>query len=703
MLYASSAVSWGRGEGRKAAGLNLLAELTAARARLVVGIFAAILVVAAVSAPRLFELVEPFDISDPDSETERAYSAYEQATGEQAEAEVVVLVESGDGRAAAVAESLRTVPAVARVLGAEEVPELRAPTGDQELVIAILTADANRVEAGEEVVQRLGGRDRVTPGGVVVAAYELGEKTERDTREIELYAAPVLLLLCLLVFRTVVAALLPILVAAISITLSFALLRLIAAEFSVDLFSLQVVTGLGVGLAVDYSLFLIARFRTELASSGDPVFAHRRAMQTAGRAIAFSALTIAAALAALIVFPNPFLRSTGVAGALISLSCGLTALTLLPAVLALLGGRINRGGVAGVGTSVGLREDPPKFWQRLPRLVLARPLPIAALAAALMVAIALPGLDSRLTTPDARELPEGSGPKLVAETAAAEFPALPETRLLALLPRGANSGPAAAALGAHEAVSEVLPPERLSDGRTLLRVHSELDPLSAAAEALVADLRDGRLPAGSLLGGRASELVDQRASIGGAAPAAIALVVLATLALLVTMLRAIPLPLIALVLNALTVGASYGIMVAVFGSETLAGLVGTSPPEGISISVPILTFAVVFGLSTDYGIFLLSRIREARDQGLDDRAAIAEGLRRTGRLITAAAVIFSVAVGAFVFSDLVIVKESAVAISIAVLLDATVIRTFLLPSLLVLLGSRAWWWPSRSRPAQSAR
>lgn len=693
--------------------MRSLAELTYLRAGVIVAAAVVALLVAAPLAAGVFEQTKPFDISDPDSEVQRAYAAYEEATGAQSEPEVLLLVEPGPDSSitastAEAAERLGAVEGIAGVVGPDERRELLAADDGVALVVGFLEAGESRADAGERVADAFTGDPEVKAGGTSVAAFQISEQSEDDTRRIELYAAPVLLLLLLAVFRSLVAAALPLLLSGISILITFAALNGIARVVDVDLFALQVVTGLGVGLAIDYSLFILARYRNELRAGGDYAAAQTRTMQTAGRTVAFSALTVAAALAALILFPNQFLRSTGIAGALVALLSGGAALVVLPALLALLGPRVDPGFASAPST--GPARDPlsdgSTFWRTAARRVLARPLPVATLALALLLAMGSPAADGAVTTPDARVLPEGETSKQVGDAASTGFPALSLTRLSVFIPAAAEPSAvrdAREALAAEPGVADVSSRQELGDGSGEVVVRAGLDPLSDPAQDLVETTRAQAWPAGTLVGGRAAELADQRASIESGAIPVVAVVVLTNLLLVLLTVRSLVLPLVAISLNALTVLASYGLMVALFENSTTAELLGTSAQDGIDISVPILAFAVVFGLSTDYGIFLFTRIAEARRNGMSDEDAIAEGISRTGQLITSAAVIFSVAVGAFAFSDLVIVKEFAVAVSIAVLLDATLVRGLLVPSLLGMLGARAWRWPGKPSPTRRDR
>lgn len=671
--------------------MSAVARVTYLRAAAVLVATSVLLVAAALVAADVFDRVAPFDISDPGSEVERAYAQIEDATGRSADPEVILLVEPGADATAAVA-ALSGVAGIESVAGPADEPTLAAADG-RALVVAFLDPGANRVEVGEAAERAVAGLPGVEAGGTAVAAHQVGVRSERDSRRIELLAAPVLFILLLIVFRTLVAALLPLLIAGVTIVFTFAALRLLTGLTQIDLFSLQVVTGLGVGLAIDYSLFVVARYREEIGGTGDIDYrlAHRRTLQTAGRTVSFSALTVAASLAALTVFPQPFLHSTGLAGALTALFAGLTSLLALPAALSLLGPSINRFAVrrdplhAGVGARSGL-------WRRLPAIVCRVPLVSIIVGGAAMLLLAAQTLGVGLTTPDARELPAADSARVVEAGIAESFPALPNMVLHGIVaaPRSDELGEIVDRLEALDAVTAVKPPRPLGEGSLALRVDSEADPLSDAGQDLLAAVR-AVLPAGWLVGGRAAELADQRASIGDHAPTAIVVLLVTNLLLVAAMTRSLLLPLLAVAMNLLAVGAALGAMSALFSSGWSAGILGTDAVMGIDISVPVLAFSVAFGLSTDYGIFLLSRIREARASAGSEREAIIDGVAASGRLISASAVLFAVAVGAFALSDLVIIKEFAITIAIAVLLDASVVRGLLIPASLRLLGRAAWW------------
>lgn len=682
--------------------MRALARLTYLRAEIVLFVAAAVLAGAAYLASGVFERVQPFDISDPDSEVVEASEAFEARAGRTAEPGVLLLVTTGGTGTAPsrVAAELNAVPGIASVAQTGPGRALVSADGERSLVLGYLDPGAVRVDVGEAVVEQFGTTPGVLAGGTAVSAYQVGLRSENDTRELELYALPVLLLLLLVVFRTVVAATLPLVVAGFSILLTFAALRLLTEVIPIDLFALQTVTGLGVGLAIDYSLFILARYRQEAQPGESYAEAHVRVLMTAGRTVAFSSLTVAAALIALVAFPQPFLNSTGIAGALTAIFAGMTALFVLPAILALLGPSVNRFAIRA-DAAVAEPAKGEGFWRRLPRFVCKRRVPVLVAGAAIMLALSSQALGMELKTPDASELPREESARTVADSLS-DFPSLRPTRLFAIVPAdGLDEGELGAAVKAIPGVASVGFPEPLDPGSALVLVSAEVDPLSTQGQDLVAAVRDG-LPDGSLVGGRAAEQADQRAGIFDYAPLAIAIVLITNLVLLVAMTRSLLLPLIALLVNLLTVAASLGVLALAFTTEWGAALLGTDVQSGIDLSVPVIAFAVGFGLSTDYGIFLFARIREERARARSEEEAIIEGVAATGHLISASAALLTVAVGAFIFSDLVIVKQFAVAIAVAVLLDATVVRGLLIPATLRMLGRRIWW-PDRTPPGIEGR
>jgi uncharacterized membrane protein YdfJ with MMPL/SSD domain len=546
------------------------------------------------------------------------------------------------------------------------------------------------------VRDRFAGVRGVVVGGTAVTVDELTQTTQDDLRRIELYALPILLLLSLLVFRGLVAALLPVVVGALSILLSLLLLNLLTNVMDIDTFAINIVTGLGLGLAIDYSLFLVTRFREELGRARSMEVAGGKSVEQAvaettaaiGPMIVFSGLTVAVSLISLCIFPQRFLYSIGIGGALVALSSAAVCLLLLPAVLALLGERVN-------ALAPRRLQGPPseRRWHRLARFVLSYPISVTVVAASLMVFAGLPFLRVELTQANAQILPSDASAYEVQRVVSSRFTADPADRMVLVYRNPAAADFAREKLIPDQAVVDVEGPRR--EGPGLYRLDAELGPngYSDAAVNSLKRARSSNWGDRALIGGPPAELTDERHSLSSHLPLALTFILVSTAILLFVMTGSVVLPFVALAMNTLTVSVAFGVLVLIFQDGRLEGLLNYVSPGGLDTSMPILLFAVIFGLSTDYGVFLLQRIAEARRHNDSEEAAIAEGVARSGRSITAAALLFAVAMGAFAFSDLVYVKEVAVGAAVAVLVDATIVRAFLFPAVLRLLGSAAWWAP----------
>jgi RND superfamily putative drug exporter len=479
--------------------------------------------------------------------------------------------------------------------------------------------------------------------------------------------------------------------------LTFLGLTIASGPIDISVFALNLVTGLGLGLAIDYSLFIVSRYREELAAHGPGVTALRNTLNTAGRTVLFSSLTVAAALASLLVFPQKFLYSMGLGGVLVALSAAAVALIVLPAVLALLGNRINSLAPRRLRRAVDadVRSTESGFWYRLAHLIMRRPGRIALASATLMIVLGLPFLRVEFTSVDARVLPANSEVRKVSDALDRDFP--PRRTTPAYVVAETTSR---AELDDYRARIERLPgAEAVSPPRPLGRDVSRIDIVSRGGELadgsqqLVRDVR-GLDPAfGTLVGGRTAEFMDQRQSIGAHLPVALAIVAIATFVVLFLMTGSVVLPLKAILMNVLTLSAAFGLLVLIFQDGRLEGVLDYQSLGALDLTQPVVLFAVAFGLSTDYGVFLLGRIKEARDRGAPDREAVAIGLERTGRIVTAAALLFCIAIGAFATSQIIFIKQVGLGTAFAVLLDATIIRALLVPSLMEMLGKWNWWAP----------
>ncbi|MEX2196099.1 MAG: efflux RND transporter permease subunit [Thermoleophilaceae bacterium] len=672
--------------------LRRLADLAHDRPRRVVAVAFVIALVAGALGGSVADRLEPYGADDPASESIRAGERLEEITGLQPEAGLVALVDGGGERLAAVERELRAHPAVGAVRTVTD-----SEDGRSAYAVAQFRAGADEEEAADELVAALEERPGVAIGGAVVAQAEVGETVERDLTRAELLAFPLLFLLSLLFFRSVVAALLPLLVGGLAIVGTFLVLRAASEAWDISIFALNLTTGLGLGLAIDYSLFIVSRYREEIARVGPGREALRTTMATAGRTVLFSSLTVAAALAALLTFPQRFLYSMGLGGMSVALIAAAIALIVLPAVLALLGERVNALAPKRLQRAAGRDARPAAdgVWYRLSRFVMRRPGRIATASAAFLIALGIPFLGVNWVSVDPSILPAGSEPRLVDQRLASEFPPN-RTEPLELLASGASDAELAAyaeRVEALDGVAAVAPAESLGQGAALVRAVPEPDAISAAAEQLVHDVRGLQPPFEVLVGGRSAEFVDQKASLGDHLPLAVLIVFAATFVVLFLMTGSVVLPVKAALMNLLTISAAFGVLVLIFQDGRLEGLLDYTSQGGLESTQPLLLFVVAFGLSTDYAVFLLSRIKEARDRGVSDSESVAVGLERTGRIVTAAALLFSVAIGAFVTSEIIFIKQVGLGTAVAVLIDATIVRALLVPSLMELLGRWNWWSP----------
>jgi uncharacterized membrane protein YdfJ with MMPL/SSD domain len=687
--------------------IERLARLADGRARRVVIVAAIFFVVAGALGAGVADRLDPYGADDPDTESviadERLEDAGFRETG------VVVLVEdvdvrSSEGRARVgeIAREVQRDPDVASVsgFGRGGSDDFVSRDGRSTFLAVALrpTADDELQDAAERIVDSLADERGVTVGGPAVAQNQVNEQVEEDLRTAELYAFPLLFLLSLLFFRSLVAALLPLLVGALAIVGTFLMLRVASELTSVSIFALNLVTGLGLGLAIDYSLFIVSRYREEIARTGPGLEAMRRTLATAGRTVLFSSLTVAGALASLLVFPQRFLYSMGIGGFFVALIAAGIALLVLPAVLTLLGSRVNALTPAFLARRAerDATSTEEGFWYRLSRLVMRMPARIAIASAALLIALGIPFFGINFTSVDAQVLPESTSAHQVDDTLRAEFPPYRDSPVTLAVEGDAREAERIADAAAQvPGAAAVTPPRELSGGTYVIDVISRAPPLDDRSQDLVRGVRD--IEGEALVTGATAAYLDLQDSLGQHLPIVLVIVAVVTLVVLFVMTGSVILPLKQILMNVLGLSAVFGILVLIFQDGRFEGLLGYTSQGGLESTQPLLLFAVVFGLSTDYGVFLLSRIKEARDAGHSDSEAVAVGLERTGRIVTAAAVLFCVAIGAFVTSQIIFIKELGLGTAIAVLIDASIIRALLVPSLMEMLGRWNWWAPAPLR------
>ena len=495
------------------------------------------------------------------------------------------------------------------------------------------------------------------------------------------------------------ASLLPPLLGGLAILGTFFLLRVVSTFTDLYVFALNLTTGLGLGLAIDYSLFIVSRYREEATRDGFGLQALRRTLRTAGRTVLFSSVTVAFSVAALTIFPQRFLYSMGIAGAIVALLAATLALTVLPALLAVLGPRVNALSPRRLRHAAERDARPAHSgaWYRLAQFVTRRPAQVAVASAALLIALGIPFFTQiRFITADARVLPQSASAHQVQTALDTQFPPNRTTPLEVVVGASASSS-AVRSLTQRIAglpdVSAVAPAQPAGRGASLLEVAPVHGPLTGSTEQLVREVRAIHTPYYLGVAGETASYLDLEHSLGAHLPAVLAVVIAATLIVLFLMTGSVVLPIKAVLMNALNLSAVFGILVLIFQHGNLQGLLGYHSVSALDATQPILLFAIGFGLATDYGVFLLARIKEAHDAGAPNSEAVALGLERTGRIVTSAALLFAVAVGAFATSQIVFIKELGIGTALAVLLDASIVRALLVPSLMELLGSANWWAP----------
>jgi RND superfamily putative drug exporter len=723
------------------------------RARWLV-LVASLLIVAgmAVYGSSLFGFLKSGGFSDPASESTRAQNLLDTRLGGST-ADVIVLMSSdtlrvGDPAFSSAAQQVistlqarREVASVTSYYSTQSQQFLSKDGHETFAVVELASQDESVKEKDFKAIQPLitSSTLHISVGGKVAVNVAINAQVGADLERAELITFPIVALLLLLVFSGLVAASLPLLVGGIAILGAFAVLRVIAGLTDVSVYAVNVVTMLGLGLAIDYSLFIITRFREELAREQNTVRdALQYTMATAGRTILFSGLTVSTSLLGLLLFPQSFLRSMGMGTIAATLVALIAALTILPAILALLGRRIDALSLQRLfrRSSVASRGDAETqgIWYRLSEIVMRQPIIVALVVLAILVTLGLPFLHASYSTPDVRVLPADQQARIVSDRLSQDFAQQGNAQLviavtthgdvlsasnLASLDTYAQSiehVPGVVAVNSLVTVSPTLTlanyqqlyahlngnskftalAAQLANGSvTKITVAIEPTDHSAAAQDIVRQVRALPTPGDiiPLVDGTTAEQIDLLASLGATLPYALLVMATAVLVLLFLMTGSLLMPLKAILLNILSLSATFGGLVWIFQDGHLQNLLGFTSTGSIDATQPILIFAIAFGLSMDYEVFLLSRIKERFDATGNNRAAVSSGLQRTGRLITSAALLLAVVVGAFASSKIVFIQEIGIGLAIAVIIDATLVRMLLVPATMRLLGNWNWWAP----------
>jgi uncharacterized membrane protein YdfJ with MMPL/SSD domain len=650
---------------------------------------------------------------DPGSESSQATTAVESALGPQG-GDVVVIYTPKAGNvddpavAARVSADLAALPHSA-VQGFNSYWETRSPqfsTPDKRSAIAVVNLtganDGEKLASYRQIKGDLSvdGVDTRIAGGAPLQD-STSQRSKTDLTRAEAVSLPVVLVLLVIVFGSLVAASLPVLVGGLAVFGSLGVLHAIALTTSVNSFAVNVASLLGLGMAIDYGLFMVGRFREELAAGRSREVAVRNTVATAGRTVAFSATLLIIALAGLLLFRQGFLKSLSYGGMAAVALAALISLTLLPALLGILGPRIDKLSVRRRRPAARVAGPVTGGWARLARFTMRRPILVAAPIVAALVLLAAPIGQVRFGEVDQRVLPTSDSARQAIETLKSDFPAMSGNGVQVVLRGVDGAAPDRTAADAFTArvkrvggVADVTPAGAGGDVVAFTATLTGTDPLADAARNTVTGIRALDPPAGTelLVGGTTARNVDSLASTVDRLPWMVALLVGATLVLMFLAFGSILLPVKAVLMSALSLSATFGSLVWLFQEGHGAGLLGVTPAP-LEVGIIVLMAAVVFGLSTDYEVFLLSRMVEARARGASTAEAVATGLGRTGRVISAAALLLIVVTGAFAFATVAMMRFIGVGMIIALLLDATVVRMLLVPAVMRLLGDAVWWAP----------
>jgi putative drug exporter of the RND superfamily len=706
-----------------------LARLATSRPRLVLLIAGLGIVLAALAGIHVMSKLKSGGFVSPRAPSQLTTNRLDSEFGGTPNLVLLVQATSGTVDQPAVANAGRAVAArVAASPGVTQVtsywatssPALRSRDGTEALVLAHVAGDdnvlKNRTDAIEARVDTTSGPVTARAGGLAGVNNAVGAQIAKDLSLAESIAIPATMVLLILAFGSVVAATLPVAIGLVSILTTLAVLWILGSITDVSIYALNLTTAMSLGLAIDYSLLMVNRYREELAAGYEVPEAVTRSVATAGRTILFSAATVAAAMAALLVFPVYFLRSFAYAGISVVALATVGALVILPALLAVLGRRVNAIPVR-LGSwrpAFGRPESP--FWRRVATAVMRRPIAAAAPVVIFLVVLGLPFTHVHFGTPDDRVLPTSAAARQVGDALRTQFTSNASNTLdvvttRALPPLAAASysrqlssepgivqltGPAGIWAGGRELSSAPgIAAQHQSPEGSWFSAVIRLDPLSRAAQSLVGRVRSIAVPdaATSYVGGGAASLVDQKHDLGSRLPLALILIVLTTLIVLWLFTGSVLLPVQALVLNVLSLSAAFGAMVWIFQDGHLSGLLAFTPLP-TSTTMPLLLFCIAFGLSMDYQVFMLSRIKELHDAGASNQEAIAGGLARTGRIITTAAALMAVTFLAFATSKVSFIQMFGIGTALAILVDATLIRGVLVPAFMRLAGDANWWSPA---------
>jgi putative drug exporter of the RND superfamily len=701
--------------------MNRIADLTWNHPKRVLAAVAAFAVLAIAIGHDVEHHLKAAGFTDPSSESEQAKGVLGGALGYDANPGLVLIVRApGDEKLNVTSPSVRRevdrishevaqVEYVGRVINPlrdrRDGAELVARDG-RSLVLSVHLNTTDIEDKGGLVAEDVAPIAEsssldVAMGGFAAGFNDTNDQTKTDLTKAELIAFPILAILLLIVFRGVIAASIPLLIGVLSIIGTLFVLRVMSTFVDTSVFALNIATGLSLGLAVDYALLMVSRYREEIGRGGASREAHRRTVQTAGRTALFSGFTVAAAMAALVVLPQRFLYSIAVAGASVGVLSAVMAILVVPSMLALLGPRIDALSIRR-GPAV---SDESDGWYRLARWVMRHPVGVALASTVLLLAAASPLLWTTLTGPSAEAVPPGQPSYSAYKYLEAHYPR-DVAEAVTVTVDGHTTDAELAGFGRQiEALGGVVrgTPMVRASGQVAFANYALRGPaLDEASQDTVEEIRALTPPGASatLVSGNTASFIDEKQSLLDHLPLVVGIVAATTLLILFLLTGSVLLPLKTLLMNAMTLGATLGIVVLAFQEGWLDGLFDYTGPSAVEMTSLVFLFAVIFGLATDYAVLVMARIKEQYDLGASNEDAVAIGIGRTGRVITAAAVMIAVVFLAFGVSSVFFMKEIAVGMAVGVLLDATVVRGLLVPALMRLLGEWNWWAPAPLRRFQ---
>ncbi|BBX03811.1 hypothetical protein BST36_02895 [Mycolicibacterium moriokaense] len=699
--------------------LTRLAAFTVRSPKVVLGAVAVLLGVSVVIGGGVSDKLAVGGYNAPSSESTHAAEVMDQNFGTTANLVIQLLPREGtiDGAearevAGQVADQIKAEPAakVTRSFTDKSATDLRSRDGRSGLILVHVSGTADEAaDTAKELIAGLPDNPNVEvrAGGTLGVQQEIRAKVKHDIKISESIALPVSLAVLVIVFGGLIAAFLPIAVGITSIVTTLLVLVLMTQVTEVSTHALTVATAFGLGLSIDFGLLMVSRFREERASGKDHQTAIIATVATAGRTIIFSAATVTLAMMSLLVFPTYFLRSVGIAASATVVLSALSAIVVLPAMLAILGTRIDS--LAIIKRKTPLSADSA-FWRRFAEKVINRPLAYALPVVVVLIALGIPFLKVQFTNPDERALPTDSNARQVAESLQRDYPLDPSQAITLVTENDASSLEALAAevsgmrdvvlvdgsIGRFERRARVAPaPPGEASGAAYALAYLAVDADSDIAENLVHDIRAKITDKRVEVGGPTATLVDSRHAIAERLPWAIGLIAVFTFILLFLFTGSVVVPLKALLLNLLVLSGVLGVMVWIFQYGHLSSLLGFTPAP-LNLSMVVLLCAIAFSLSVDYEIFLLSRIKEARESGMSNDDAIVVGLGRVGRIVTSAALLLTITLVSFA-NGMSFMKMFGIGTALAVVIDATIIRGVVVPAFLRVAGELNWWAPKPLR------